>query len=83
MSVTSDIIGMVGAIELVRDKKTKQSFDVKERIGQQIFQKGLKEHLILRPLGDVIYLFLPLSITKPQLNDILKRTFKIIANLAC
>ncbi len=74
-------IGMVGAIELVKDKKTKKSFDVKRRIGQQIFQKGLKEHLILRPLGNVIYLFLPLSITKPQLNDILKRTFKIIANL--
>jgi adenosylmethionine-8-amino-7-oxononanoate aminotransferase len=76
-------IGMVGAIELVRDKKTKRSFDIKERIGWQIFQKGLEEHLILRPLGNVIYLFLPLSITKPQLTDILKRTFKIIANLAC
>lgn len=74
-------IGMVGAIELVRDKKTKHPFDVKERIGRQIFQKGLKEHLILRPLGNVIYLFLPLSITKPQLNGILKRTFKVIENL--
>jgi adenosylmethionine-8-amino-7-oxononanoate aminotransferase len=76
-------IGMVGAVELVRDKKTKQPFDIRERIGWQIFQNGLREHLILRPLGDVIYLFLPLSITKAQLNDILKRTFKIIANLAC
>jgi adenosylmethionine-8-amino-7-oxononanoate aminotransferase len=76
-------IGMVGAIELVRDKKTKQSFDVRERIGWQIFQKGLEEHLILRPLGDVIYLFLPLSITKSQLNNILKRTFKIIESLVC
>jgi len=75
-------IGMVGAIELVRDKKTKWLFDVKERIGQRIFQKGLKEHLILRPLGNVIYLFPPLSITKNQLNDILKRTFKIIANFS-
>jgi adenosylmethionine-8-amino-7-oxononanoate aminotransferase len=76
-------IGMVGAIELVRDKKTKRSFDVKERIGQRIFQKGLEENLILRPLGDVIYLFPPLSITKTQLTDILKKTFKVIANLVC
>jgi adenosylmethionine-8-amino-7-oxononanoate aminotransferase len=74
-------IGMVGALELVKDKKTKKLFDVKERIGQQIFQNGLKEHLILRPLGNIIYLFLPLGITKPQLNDILKRTFKVVANL--
>jgi adenosylmethionine-8-amino-7-oxononanoate aminotransferase len=76
-------IGMVGAIELVRDKKTKQLFDVKERIGRRIFQKGLKEHLILRPLGNVIYLFPPLSITKRQLTDILKKTFKVITNLVC
>jgi adenosylmethionine-8-amino-7-oxononanoate aminotransferase len=71
-------IGMVGALELVKDKKTKQPFDIKERIGQQIFQKGLKEHLILRPLGNVIYLFLPLSITIPELNYILKGTFEVI-----
>jgi adenosylmethionine-8-amino-7-oxononanoate aminotransferase len=76
-------IGMVGAIELVRDKKTKELFDVKERIGQRIFQEGLKEHLILRPLGNVIYLFPPLSITKTQLTDILKKTFKVITNLVC
>jgi adenosylmethionine-8-amino-7-oxononanoate aminotransferase len=76
-------IGMVGALELVEDKKAKKPFDVKERIGQRIFQNGLKEHLILRPLGNVIYLFLPLCVTKPQLNDILKRTFKVIASLIC
>ncbi len=71
-------IGMVGAVELVMDKTTKQPFGVKERIGQRIFQEGLREHLILRPLGNVIYLFLPLSITKPQLNYILKRTLKVV-----
>jgi adenosylmethionine-8-amino-7-oxononanoate aminotransferase len=76
-------IGMVGAIELVRDKKTKQLFDVRKRIGQKIFQKGLKEHLILRPLGSVIYLFPPLSITKKQLTDILRKMFKVIEVLRC
>ena len=75
-------IGMVGAIELVRDKKTKELFDVKERIGQRIFQKGLKASLILRPLANVIYLFPPLCITESQLRDILKRTFRIIESLS-
>jgi adenosylmethionine-8-amino-7-oxononanoate aminotransferase len=74
-------IGMVGALELVKDKKTKKPFETRERIGQQIFQKGLKEHLILRPLGSIIYLFLPLCITNSQLNGILKRTFKVIESL--
>ncbi len=76
-------IGMVGALELVKNKKTKKPFAVSERIGWQVFRRGLKKNLILRPLGDVIYLFPPLSITKRQLSDILKKTFGIIAELNC
>ncbi len=75
-------IGMVGAIELVKDKETKKPFDAAERIGQRTFQRGLKENLILRPLGNVIYLFLPLSITKSQLHEILGKTFKIVEGLS-
>jgi len=74
-------IGMVGAIELVKDKKTKRLFDVEERVGQKIFERGLKEHLLLRPLGNVTYLFLPLCVTKPQLRDILRRTKRLINGL--
>jgi len=73
-------LGMVTAIELVKDKKTKEPFDIKERIGQKIFEKGLKEHLLLRPLGNVTYLFLPLCVTAPQLHDVLKRTYKVLSD---
>jgi adenosylmethionine-8-amino-7-oxononanoate aminotransferase len=74
-------IGMVGAVELVEDKKTKKPFDIKARIGQRIFEQGLKEHLLLRPLGNVIYLFLPLCVNEAQLRDILKRMYKVIDGL--
>ena len=76
-------IGMTGAVELVRDKETKKGFDTAGRIGQQVFRKGLKENLILRPLGNVIYLCLPLSTTKKELCDILEKMFKTIRNLNC
>jgi adenosylmethionine-8-amino-7-oxononanoate aminotransferase len=76
-------IGMTGAVELVRDKETKKGFDTAERIGQQVFRKGLKENLILRPLGNVIYLCLPLSTTEKELCDILEKMFKTIRNLNC
>jgi adenosylmethionine-8-amino-7-oxononanoate aminotransferase len=75
-------IGLVGAVELVRDKKTKKPFDVKERIGQRIFKKSLKEHLILRSLGNVIYLFLPLCVTERQLQDIFKKIFGVIRSMS-
>jgi adenosylmethionine-8-amino-7-oxononanoate aminotransferase len=74
-------LGMVAAIELVKDKQTKKPFDIKERIGQRIFERGLKEHLLLRPLGNVTYLFLPLCVTEPQLHDILRRTKRLISGL--
>ena len=74
-------IGLVGAIELVRDKKTGKPFKVSERIGQHIFQKALEEGLILRPLGNVTYLWLALSITKRELNIILNKTLKILREL--
>jgi adenosylmethionine-8-amino-7-oxononanoate aminotransferase len=73
-------IGMVGAIELVKDKRTKEPFEAAERVGLQIFQKGLEKNLILRPLGDVMYLFLPLSTTKEELDDILSRTYEVVSS---
>lgn len=73
-------IGMIGAIELVKNKKTKTSFTLKERIGLRIYYKGLEESLVLRPLGNIIYFYLPLSIKEAELRNILKKAFKIIKN---
>jgi adenosylmethionine-8-amino-7-oxononanoate aminotransferase len=82
LSFVGDVrcIGLVAAIELVKNKKTKELFDIKERIGQRIFERGLIEHLLLRPLGNITYLFLPLCVTEPQLRDILKRTHKVLSD---
>ena len=66
-------IGMVGALEFVRDKASRELFPARDRIGMRLFERGLKHHLILRPLGNVIYLFLPLSVTETELTDILAK----------
>jgi len=71
-------LGLIGAFELVKNKNSKQAFSLKERIGFKIYQQGLKENLLLRPLGNIVYLFLPLCINKCQLSLILKKTFKVI-----
>ena len=74
-------LGLVGAIELVKNKKTKESFPFKKRIGFKVYQKGLKEHLILRPLGDIIYFVLPLCIKEEELSDILDKSYEVIKSL--
>jgi adenosylmethionine-8-amino-7-oxononanoate aminotransferase len=71
-------LGLIGAMELVKDKKTKKAFTFEERIGREIYKRGLKNNLILRPLGNIIYFFLPLCVKKTELEDILDRTYNII-----
>lgn len=61
-------IGLINAIELVKNKKTKEPFDSKLRIGYQIYKKALKKGVLLRPLGDVIYFNPPLIIEKADMN---------------
>jgi adenosylmethionine-8-amino-7-oxononanoate aminotransferase len=70
--------GLIGAFELVKDKNTKQMFDFDQRIGFRIYKQGLKNHLILRPLGHIIYLFLPLCIKQKDMTFILNRTYHIL-----
>ena len=61
-------IGLINAIELVINKKTKEPFDSKLRIGYQIYKKALKKGVLLRPLGDVIYFNPPLIIEKADMD---------------
>ena len=74
-------IGMVGAIELVKDKKTKKPFGIKERMGLRIYEEGLARGLILRPLGNIVYLFLPFCIKEKELDHVSAGTFDIVKNL--
>jgi adenosylmethionine-8-amino-7-oxononanoate aminotransferase len=74
-------IGMIGALELVRDKKKRGPFKFTERIGMKIYNEGLKRNILLRPLGNIVYLFLPLCIRKSELQDILDRCHKTIKSI--
>lgn len=62
-------INLINAIELVKDKNTKESFDSKHRTGYQIYKKALEKGLLLRPLGDVLYFNPPLNINKKEIDE--------------
>lgn len=66
-------IGMIGAIELVKDKNTKEGFDWQKRVGYQIYKKALEKGVLLRPLGNIIY-FMPPYVIKPEEIDIMVNT---------
>ncbi|AFS79546.1 adenosylmethionine-8-amino-7-oxononanoate aminotransferase BioA [Gottschalkia acidurici 9a] len=65
-------LGMVGAIELVEDKKTKSSLDLKKRAGYEIYKIALRKGVIIRPLGNVIYFMPPYIINEDEIDMMIK-----------
>jgi adenosylmethionine-8-amino-7-oxononanoate aminotransferase len=57
--------GMILAIELVADKKTRKPYPWQERRGLEVYQYGLQHGVLLRPLGNVVY-FMPPYVIGPE-----------------
>lgn len=59
--------GMAAGIEVVSRRETRESYPPEERVGQRICRAARDKGVFLRPLGEVIVLMPPLSITSEQL----------------
>jgi adenosylmethionine-8-amino-7-oxononanoate aminotransferase len=70
--------GLMGGVELVKDKKTKKSYPIEKRIGYQVIMAARKEGVILRPLGDVIVLMPPLAVSREELDLLFNATEKAV-----
>jgi len=64
--------GMILAIEMVQDKKTRTPYPWQERRGLAVYRHALEQGALLRPLGDVVY-FMPPYVIQPQEIDFLAR----------
>jgi adenosylmethionine-8-amino-7-oxononanoate aminotransferase len=62
--------GLIAAVELVRDKRLREPYAWTERRGQRVCRHALSHGVWLRPLGDVIVIMPPLSISEDQLDRI-------------
>jgi adenosylmethionine---8-amino-7-oxononanoate aminotransferase len=71
-------LGSMVGIELVRDKTTKEEYPYEEKIGNRVIQEARKRGLVLRPLGNVIVLMPPLSISESELKEVLSITYDSI-----
>ncbi len=58
--------GLMVGIELVRDRRTKTAYDYGERIGHRVCLALRKRGILLRPLGGVLVLMPPLSLTESE-----------------
>jgi 4-aminobutyrate---pyruvate transaminase len=74
--------GLIGAMELVQDKKTRAAFDPKLGVGAKFAKIGQKNGLIVRAIGDSIATCPPLIITEDEIVEMLSRYRKTLDELA-
>jgi adenosylmethionine-8-amino-7-oxononanoate aminotransferase len=70
--------GFMVGIELVRDRKTKQPWPLEMKMGIQVTLECRRNGLIIRPLGNVIVLMPPLSISARELTAMLRIVYQAI-----
>ncbi len=74
-------IGLIHAIELVKDPEAKTPLDAKKRTGYAIYKKALERGLVLRPLGDILYFNPPLNITREELSTAIELAHESITDI--
>ena len=62
--------GMIVAVELVRDKASRQPYPWQERRGLRIYRHALERGVLLRPVGNVVY-FMPPYVVTPEEIDLM------------
>jgi adenosylmethionine-8-amino-7-oxononanoate aminotransferase len=70
--------GFMTGIELVADKETKAPFPLQEKMGIRVIMEARQRGLIIRPLGDVIVIMPPLSISEKELEEVVEIIYQSI-----
>jgi adenosylmethionine-8-amino-7-oxononanoate aminotransferase len=66
--------GFMVGIELVENKTALEGYAPEKRIGHKVILEARKRAVLIRPLGNVVVLMPPLSITGQELKDLLDVT---------
>ncbi|MCJ7766282.1 MAG: adenosylmethionine--8-amino-7-oxononanoate transaminase [Thiovulaceae bacterium] len=66
--------GMVAAVEL-------KGYEAHERIGLKVYEYGLKQGVLLRPLGHIIYFMPPYIITNDEIDLMMDTAYEAIIRL--
>lgn len=74
-------IGMIGAIEMVKNKETKEPYPFTDRMGHEVFKEALRNGALLRPIGNVIYFLPPLIITEQEIEKLTEIAYNAIRRI--
>ncbi len=75
--------GIMVGIELMREPDRGIPYDPSEKVGVRVILEARKRGVILRPLGNVIVLMPPLSITLDELDQLISVVSSAISSVTC
>ena len=73
--------GLMAGIELVKDKSSKEPYPWEEKAGWMVSYKAREDGVLIRPLGNVIVIMPPLSISIEDLGrlmDVIKKAIMTV-----
>jgi adenosylmethionine-8-amino-7-oxononanoate aminotransferase len=74
-------VGLIAGIELVRDWRTREPFELRERAGIRVCEAMVKCGVITRPIGNVIVLMPPYCTTRQQVKQMVSALKEAIAEV--
>jgi len=74
-------VGLLAGVELVRDKATKEPFDVDARVGFQVAYAARRRGVLIRPLGDIVVLVPPPAVSLDELETLMDVTAESITEV--
>ena len=74
-------VGLMAALEMVKNKNTKESFEGHMNIGDKVANLSIDNGLICRPLGPAIVLCPQFIINKSQIDEIFDSLHKTIKEI--
>ena len=72
------VLGGVGVIELVSDRKTKAAGGYLDQVGPRLASAFLEKGLLIRPLGNLVYFMPPYVITESEVAWVLETLANVL-----
>ena len=74
-------VGLAAGIELVRDWRTREPFDLRERAGIRVCDAMAKRGVLTRPIGNVVVLIPPYCTSPAQVHRMVKAIYDSCAEI--
>ena len=72
------MVGLMGALELVKNKQPVERFDEKQGVGTICRDALIDNGLVLRSVGDTIVCAPPLTLTHEEADELLEKAWKCL-----